>query len=218
MAALGGEVGAIGARAFVQLRVRHDMVEEAPALGLGRVEPAGGEHEVERPAQPDQAGQALRAAAAGRQAVAGVLAADARALGGEHRVAGDDDLHAAGQRESLHRRHDGQRRGLEAPRRLVDGADEGGKRLGGLAPVEHLVEVGAGAELPAVRVQQHGAHRGVRLEPVHAVPQPVQQFGRDAVELVRPVEGQHPHPAIHRNQHSFRHRPLPATTLPYTIA
>ena len=126
VAALGGEVGAIGARAFVQLRVRHDMVEEAPALGLGRVEPAGGEHEVERPAQPDDARKPLRAAAARRQAVAGVLATNARALGGEHRVAGDDDLHAAGQRQPLHRRHDGQRRSLEAPRRLVDGADEGG--------------------------------------------------------------------------------------------
>ena len=218
MAALGREVGAIGTRAGVELFVRYHMVEQAPALRLGGIEPARGEHEVERPAQTDEAGQALRAAAAGRQAVAGMLAADARALSGKHRVAGDDDLHAAGQREALHRRHDGQRRKFEAARHLVDAADEGSERLGRAAPVQHLVEVGAGAELLAVRIQQHGTHRRVGLEAVHAVAQPVQQFGRDAVELVGPVERQHPHPAVHRNQHSFRHRPVPVTSVPCTIA
>ena len=63
-----GQLGGQGERSLVELLAGHDLVDEADAQRLVGVHLPTGEDQLLGPARPDQAGQALGAAAAGDDA------------------------------------------------------------------------------------------------------------------------------------------------------
>ena len=81
-----------------------DAVDEADALGLGRVELAAGEDEVERAAEADDARQPVGAAVDERHAPPPLEAAEARGLARNAEVAPRRELDATGDAPPLDRR------------------------------------------------------------------------------------------------------------------
>ena len=96
---VGGELGA----ERQQLGVRHDVVDEADAQRLLRVDEVAGEAHLARAAHADRLDEQDRAAPARLQADAGVGVAEQRALGGDEEVAVERDLQAAGDRRPVDR-------------------------------------------------------------------------------------------------------------------
>ena len=128
-----------------------------------------------------------------------MLVAEAGRAGGEDDVAGEHQLEAAGQAQALARGYHRQRAGLEAAQHRVTEGDEAGELLGAVPKPADLVEVGTGAEMPALRPDQHRAHAAFRrLEFLERAGKGDMHRRRQAVELVRAGQLDDAHAAFAR--------------------
>ena len=184
-----------------KLARRHDLVDQAQALGGIDREVLALEQDGRGVHHADQARDALRAAAARQQADLDLGLADL-GLGvgrGDAVVAGEADLEAAAQRGAVDRGHDRLAAGLLAAEHLLQLA-ELVHQLGGIRRVgaQKHFEVGAGDEVGLGRGQDDaldlvvldrlldragiGRHRGL-VQHVHAAARHVPGDGGDAVAV-----------------------------------
>ncbi len=144
----------------------HDPVGQADPPGLGRRDPAAGEHQVpgHRPAHP--AGQQLGAATGRDQAEADLGQPEGGVVGRDHQVAGQGQLGPAPEGEAEHRRHRRQR--AAADRREPAAEHLPLHEPAVVVEAGPLLEVGPDAEGPLARPGQH--HRpdpGVGAQRLH---------------------------------------------------
>jgi hypothetical protein len=166
--------------AVVQRRLRQllrvaQVVDQAHRVRVLRRQPARREQQVERAAQADQPRQPLAAAPARHQAELRVLVTEARRRRGEDHVAGQHQFQPAGQAQAVAGRHHRQRAGFHAAQHAVAMGQEGRQRLGVLAQGLHLLQVGPGAELRALRAQQQHAHAAARRSRSGPAPRPARR-------------------------------------------
>ena len=126
----------------VEVRRRHDLVDEPDPTRLGGVDAAAGEDESHRLLHRDRAREALQRAAPQRgQAHPRLRKPELRVVGGDREVAGGDDLDAPAQAMAVHR---GDHR-LEEVEALGDAGEAAIRILVGAGLRERL-EIGADAE------------------------------------------------------------------------
>ncbi len=170
------------------------LVHQADLEGFPRANVAAGEDHVERRLQPDGAGQALGAAGAGKEPELdlGHREHGLRMIGRDAPGAGQRRLQAATQAPTMDGCHHREAQPLEALEQgMADPAR--GLRVSRAAPLEKLLDVGAGDEGVLFSRDEHrSADRDVRLETIEQRGELVAHTARDDVHRrARGVEGDH---------------------------
>src|SRR5260221_12122060 len=111
-----GQLGGEGARALLELRLREDRVDDAPALHLLGAEQLAGHHELAGAAAAGALGEALGAAHRRRQPDHFLDQAEPGLGSGDDQVAGEGDLEGRRQRQGVGGEDDRRRQPLQ----LVD--------------------------------------------------------------------------------------------------
>ena len=172
---------------------RRDLVHQADLRGAPGVQRPPGQDQIERRGDPDEARQALRPSPSRNdpEAHLGKTDLDARIVGGDAEMAGQDQLGAAAETGAV----DG---GYHRERQPLDGVEQpvslarGGLGVLDRAQRADLVDVGAGDERPGLGAHHHErAHVLVVRRLVHQDLQHGHERRRQEVHLiVRPVEDQ----------------------------
>ena len=144
----GGEVGGPAIDRRVQPAIGDQLADQPPAFGLGGGEPPAAHHRLLGPAQPGEAGEALRAAGAGDRAQADFRQSEDRRLGRQAEIAGQSEFEGDAHRVFLDRRDDR----LAAALGRGDRPGEVGHAVG--RDLEEAGDVAAGGE-DAVRAADH---------------------------------------------------------------
>ena len=143
---VGGDPAGQRERRRDDLGGRHDVVDQAPLAGGGRVDRVAGEGELRRQLDRDLPLQADHSPGGGDQAALDLRQAEGSLLRGDDQVAGERDLGAAAHGVPVDRGD----QGLADP--VLGQAGEPPLRVGGRgddAARGDLLEIGAGAEGPA---------------------------------------------------------------------
>src|SRR2546426_10636834 len=128
----------------VQIRGRHDLVDEADPVRLRRIDHLSGQNELHRDAFAHESRQALRAAVARRDSQLHLWLPELRVLAGDTDVARHRQLAAAAQGESVDRGDDRLAAGLESPQHALPALRA---RLAVEGPLpRQITDVGAGDE------------------------------------------------------------------------
>jgi hypothetical protein len=163
---------------IVDVPLLADGIHQAKPLGAPRIDGAASEHQGHRLRGIHQAREARGATETGMQAEHHLGEAEARAIDGDARLAGERHLQAAAEAEAVDDRDRRQPQRLEAIDHRMRAADFGfdGLRIAGAAK---RVDVGAGDEAGCFRRADDEARRTLAF-----------QLGQDMIELFHHIGGE----------------------------
>ncbi len=161
------------------------VVHQAEAPRLAGVHLPAGEDEVESVGHADQARQALGAAEAGEEAELHLGEAELRlrVLGRDAALAGQGELEATAEAGAMDRGDGGERQGDEALHQLV-AAPQHGVDVRRVDQRQQLLEIGPGHEAVGLAGVEDEPLRALALDAVDLGFEPLEEAGREGVDLL----------------------------------